>query len=180
MRASRSPALLVLVLMLATGCGGSRAATPPAAPSATDSATTSSDTGSGADSAGAQCPATSVILETLGITAPDDSDPIGTGTETVICKFEGTRAGEPAGVVLRLSLDATPDDFVQFRKDYTSRGYTTTNRSGLGDEAFSFALTTGANPVNGMAARKGKVFVYVEGQVPFDQEAALASRLLAS
>jgi hypothetical protein len=96
----------------------------------------------------------------------------------VVCTIDGNRSdGTHVGVTLRLSIDASPSDFNEFEQQSAAQGFTMTNRTDVGEEAFTYSYGPTSDPLNALAARKGQVMVYLSAQIPFDQEIALANLL---
>jgi hypothetical protein len=176
MRSTWPAALLALALL--TGCGSNSNGSPQAAPPAPGPATTAP---SGAKASGAvQCPENSVIADTLGITVTRNDAPARFGDKSIACGYNGTKAGDKlTSVTLRLQTDGSHSDYANFKDQTTAQHYTATDRSGVGDEAFTYPVTNTADPLNALVARKGGVFVYVAAQVSYDQLIALFNKLAA-
>ena len=174
MRATWPAALLALALL--AGCGSNSNGSPQAGPPAPGPANT---TTAGAKTSGAvQCPENSVITDTLGITVTStDAEAARSGDKTVVCHYDGTKAGGRTGVTLRLQTDASHSTYTNFKGTTIGQKYTPTDRSGVGDEAFTYVIVAGSDPLNGLVARKGGVFVFVSAQVSFDQLIALFNKL---
>jgi len=172
MRATRLFPLLCLAL--ATGCGG----TPPPAPAPGGPPAPTSAAGNGA--AEPQCPAESAILSTLGITVTKVKDPTRSGTTSVLCSYDGERAGgKPAVVMVRLQTGASAADMAEYRRKSVAQGLAVTDRSGIGDEAFVYVLGAVPDPLNSLVTRKGDRLVYIASAVSYDQEIVLANQLFA-
>ena len=170
MRATWPTALLALALL--TACG------PDPQPPAQGGATTAAGapTSTSAQSGGSpQCPANSVLASTLGITVTRTDAPARFGTTSIACGYDGTMAdGNSANVTLRLQIRASASDYADFRQK--SAGFTLTDKSGVGDEAFTYSFGPG-NVLHTIVSRKGDLLVYVSSQASFDQEVALLNVL---
>jgi hypothetical protein len=167
----------LLALALLAGCGP--AADPQAGPpSAPGGAPTSAAGGSGGGGTGPQCPADADILKTLGITVTRDQDPQRFGTTAVVCSYDGKLSnGQGTSVMARLQVGAAAAEYASFTTTLPAQGYTISDRSGVGDKAFTFVLGAG---LNGLVALKGDKTIYIAAPASFDQEVALANVFFAS
>ena len=173
MRSTWPAALLALALV--TGCGSSSSGSPQAGPPA-PAATSGSAAGKTSDSV--QCPANSVVGDGLGITVTGTDAPAPFGKSTIACSYNGTKAnGESTSVTLRVQTDASHGDYADFKDKTAAQHYVVADRSGVGDEAFTYAVTNTADPLNALVARKGRLFVYVASQTSFDQLVVLFNKL---
>ena len=176
MRSTWPAALLALALL--AGCGSNSDGSQQAGPPAPGPATTSSSGGKTSDTV--QCPANSVVGDALGITVTGTDAPSRFGDKSIACGYNGTKAGgDRTTVTLRLQTDASHSDYATFKDQTAAQHYTTTDRAGVGDEAFTYPVTNTSDPLNALVARKGRVFVYVAAQVSFDQMVALFNKLAA-
>jgi hypothetical protein len=169
---------VVIALALAAGCGFAAQQPQQADPPASGPATTS---GSGAGAGGGpQCPANSVIATTLGIAVTETQEPTRFGTSSVVCTFDGTlSSGTSANVTLRLQTGTSASDYADFRTKSAAQGFSLTDRSGIGDEAFTYVFGPAIGPINAVVARKGDLLVYLGSQASFEQEVALLKVLFA-
>jgi hypothetical protein len=173
MRSTWPAALLALALL--TGCGSSSSGSPQAGPPA-PAATSGSAAGKTSDSV--QCPANSVVGDGLGITVTGTDAPAPFGKSTIACSYNGTKAnGESTSVTLRVQTDASHGDYADFKDKTAAQHYVVADRSGVGDEAFTYAVTNTSDPLNALVARKGRLFVYVASQTSFDQLVVLFNKL---
>jgi hypothetical protein len=176
--------IAVLTLALAAGCGptASPSAGAPAAgggPTSAGGARTSAGRSPGADGAGPQCPADADITKTLGITVTNDNDPVRSGTTSVVCGYNGKRAdggGTAVQVHMVIGRDAKAE-YDGLKTAAVDQHYTTSDRSGIGDEAFTFANS--AYNVNFLVVLKGDKVVDISAQATVDKEVDLASLVFA-
>ena len=176
MRSTWPAALLALALV--TGCGSSSSGSPQAGPPA-PAATSGSAAGKTSDSV--QCPANSVVADGLGITVTSTDAPSTFGKSTVACGYNGTKAnGDRTSVTLRVQTDASHSDYADFKDQTAAQHYVVADRGGVGDEAFTYAVTNTSDPLNALVARKGGLFVYVASQTSFDQLVVLFNKLAAA
>src|SRR5262249_36150218 len=135
-------------------------------------------TTSGPKSDSVQCPANSVVGDGLGITVAGTDAPATFGKATIACSYNGTKAdGKLTSVTLRVQTDASHGDYADFKDKTAAQRYVVADRSGVGDEAFTYAVTNTADPLNALVARKGTLFVYVASQTSFDQLVVLFNKL---
>jgi hypothetical protein len=175
----RSWPIVLFILPLLAGCGTNPApaAGPPAAGGGPTSAGHSTGT-SGATSAGPQCPAGTDVGQTLGITVTHADDPVRNDT-SVVCGYGGTRAdGGGTGATIRLQTGDAQREYEALKGTAGAQGYPTTDKSGVGDEAFTYSIAR-AN-LDFLVARKGEFVVFISAQASFDQEVALANLLISS
>ena len=169
----------VLTLALLAGCGS--AADPPAragGPPSAGGAPTSASQSIGGSGAGPQCPADADIAKTLGITVTQGQEAARSGTTSVVCSYDGKGAdGNITSVQVHMQIGDAEAEYAALKATAADQHYTTSDRSGAGDEAFTFA--NASYGLNYLVARRGDKMVDIAAQVPFDKEVALANLLLA-
>jgi ABC-type Fe3+-hydroxamate transport system substrate-binding protein len=95
----------------------------------------------------------------------------------VVCQYSA-EAGTTA--IIRFVSDSNADDFSTGKQGFSSAGQSTTDVSGLGDEAYSSAMGgTGLVPAtNTLVARKGSTEILITSQAAADKERSLMTHLL--
>jgi hypothetical protein len=139
---------------------------------------TSAGRSTGAQSAGIPCPTDADLAKTLGFTVTNANDPVRSGTDSVVCSYDGKRAdGKVTSVQVHMvtGLDAGRE-YGGLKQTAADQHYTTSDRSGVGDEAFTF--TNASYSLNYLVVLKDKKEVDISAQVPFEQEVALANLLI--
>ena len=175
--------IALLALILLTGCGSSTAGgSPPAGPPAPGAATTPADGTAGADTGGTgigggpQCPEDQVIMSTLGVTVAHRQGPIRDAPMTILCDYDGPMAdGKTANITLRMQTHTSASDYADFRT--RSESYGITDRTGIGDQAFTYVFGPKSGQLIALVARKGDLLIYLASQASLEQEAALVNQL---
>ena len=173
---------LALVLMT-TGCGPAADQSSQAGPPPADTATASNDDGTAGSGAGdpaePQCPSTSDITDTLGVTVFLAEDPVRNGDTMVECVYLAKKAdGSSGSVAVGVQIGQSHDDYLKVKRHITDDlKLVTSDRSGIGDEAFTYLLGPAANPDNALWTRKGGVIIYIQCPVSLEQQVVLANLL---
>jgi hypothetical protein len=174
--------IALLALILLTGCGSS---TTGGSPPAAGAATTPADGTAGADTGGTggigigggpQCPEDQVIMSTLGVTVAHRQGPIRDAPMTILCDYDGPMAdGKTANITLRMQIHTSASDYADFRS--RSESYGITDRTGIGDQAFTYVFGPKSGQLIALVARKGALLIYLASQASLEQEAALVNQL---
>jgi hypothetical protein len=175
--------LAVALVLMTAGCG--RAADRPsqAGPPPADATTTSSGDGTAGGGAGdpaqPQCPTVADITSTLGVTVVLAEDPDRNGDSMVECVYLAKKAdGSSGSVAVGVQTGQSHDDYLKVKRHITDDlKLVTSDRSGIGDEAFTYLIGPAASPDNALWTRKGKVIVYIQCPVSLEQQVALANLL---
>ena len=171
--------IAVLTLAALAGCGPtagpSAAGQGPTSAAGAPGAATSAGT-TGGNRAGPQCPADADIMSTLGVSVTNDHDPARNGTTSVVCGYDGKRAdGKITSIQVHMQIGDAKAEYDALKKTAADQHYTTSDRSGIGDQAFTFANADYG--LNYLVALKGDMMVDIAAQAPFEQEVALANLL---
>jgi len=167
--------IAVLTLSLLAGCGQNAGPSADQGPTSAGGAPTPTGRSTGA---GPQCPADADLTKTLGITVTNDHDPVRSSTTSAVCSYDGKRAdGRAASVQVHLQLGGAKAEYDALKKTAADQHYTTSDRSGIGDEAFTFANNDYG--INYLVVLEGDLMVDIAAQASFEQETALANLLFA-
>ena len=175
--------LAVALVLMTAGCGPTADQSSQAGPPPADTGTTSNDDGTAGggtgDPAEPQCPSTSDITDTLGVTVLLAEDPVRNGDTMVECVYLGKKAdGSSGGVSVGVWTGQSHDDYLKFKRHITEDlKLATSDRSGIGDEAFTYLIGPAATPDNALWTRKGGVMVSIQCPVSLEQQVALANLL---
>jgi len=175
------PALPIAVLTVALLAGCGPTASPPASaggPTSAGGAPTSAGRSTADKSAGPQCPADADIAKNLGVTVTSDNSPARSGTTAVVCGYNAKKAdGGGTAVQVHIQIGDAKAEYNALKATAADQHYTTTDRSGIGDEAFTFANTSFG--INYLVVLKGDMMVDIASPATFEQETGLANLLLA-
>lgn len=93
-----------------------------------------------------------------------------------ICKFDSADRNQ---IVVRIQSPATAGDFAKDKAGFARGDAPVADVPGVGDEAFSAAVTFFGKTTNSFAARKGDVVVLISAKVPIDKIRSLTTAILA-
>jgi hypothetical protein len=172
------PIALLAVALLA-GCGST--ASPPAqaqGPTSAGGTPASAGRATGGKGAGPQCPADADITKTLGVTVTSDNTPARSGTTSVVCGYNATKAdGGGTAVQVHMQIGDARAEYGALKQSAADQHYTTSDRSGIGDQAFTFS--NASYGINYLVALKGDLMVDIAAPATFEQETVLANLLFA-
>ena len=108
----------------------------------------------------------------------NDHDPVRFGTTSVVCGYDAKRAdGVGTAVQVHMQIGDAKREFDALKKSATDQGHTTSDRSGIGDAAFTIAVD--AAGLNYLVVLKGEMEADIAAPARFEQEVALANLLFA-
>jgi hypothetical protein len=122
-----------------------------------------------------ECPSAATMNNELGIAY---TEPISNGTAKQRNCAYTSADGQSGTAMVHFEILAAPSDFAAVKIGYGAGGRTTTDVSGLGDQAFSSVFSANSMQPNTVAALKGKLHVLVTSRASLDQEKALVAKLL--
>jgi hypothetical protein len=135
---------------------------------------------SGAPAAKASCGVIPAVLVNAAL-GTDYGDPtqVSADSGSAACMYIGTKAGT---AVIRLQTDDTAAAFTAARRAFDTSGQTTTDRPGLGDEAYSVVkqMPAGVPAMNTLVTRKGSVEVQVTSTASIVAEQSLTRQVLTT
>jgi hypothetical protein len=108
----------------------------------------------------------------------NDHDPARSGTTSVVCGYDAKRSdGVGTAVQVHMQIGGARAEYDALKKSSSAQGYTTSDRSGIGDEAFTFSAT--AAGLNYLVSIKGDMMLDIAAPSSFEQEVTLANLLFA-
>lgn len=99
------------------------------------------------------------------------------GGPFAVCTYD---SADGIQIVVRIQSPATAGDFAKDKAGFGRGGAPVTDVPGVGDEAFSAAVTFLGKTTNSFAARKGDVVVLISANVPIDKIRSLTTAILAT
>jgi len=175
--------LAVALVLMTAGCARAADQSSQVGPPPANAPTTSNDDRTAGSDAGEpaqpQCPTTSDITSTLGVTVFLAEDPVRNGDTSVECVYLAKKAdGTSGSVAVGVQTGQSHDDYLKLKRHITDDlKLVTSDRSGIGDEAFTYLIGPAATPDNALWTRKGGVMVSIQCPVSLEQQIALANLL---
>ena len=119
-------------------------------------------------------PPAALVSEHLGLAV---QGPAASGSGPfAICKYDGADSNP---IVVRIQSPAAAGDFAKDKAGSARGGAVVVDVPGVGDEAFSAAVTFLGKTTNSFAARKGDFDVLISAKVPIDKIRSLTTAILA-
>jgi hypothetical protein len=167
---------LVGLALTLGGCGGS--ADKSNQPAAAGPTATSTAKGGGNAGGSKDCPTSAAIGTALDMTFNGEPSMMSSGSARS-CSYTGTRNSDKGNAfVLIFFREGTAADMARTKVDDNGTGTVPVDRTGIGDQAYSWEIqsirTTGENVV----ARKGTHIVQIGAPATLAQVSALANQLL--
>lgn len=137
------------------------------------------DASSGGDDNPPECTFTPIaeVRSTLG--DADIGEPTSDRRNPVVNVCAYPQAGVDSQVIIRYEVDSDSESFAITKKGFNDNGQPTTDVSGLGDEAFSSALSASGLTFTSVVARKGSHSVQIVSRASLDQIKTLTASILA-